>query len=610
MFNNQRFKARFVKSGFGATSAQLPNDLILTPQTWSASDRGGCKQATLSAEGSGEALASLTGWLGDRVEIYSDTGDLVWHGVLWDMEISVGNVVLTLSLDNVYNRVAVIYPHINADGSTESRTTTWAEDANSVARYGKREMLYGLPESWTSSAESVRDTLLARLCVASPIIGSQSGSSYGAHLSAMGLWQKSDAVYFTNLDGLVEHQGESGSFLIGRYLTSNQISFGTSTPAGLGTGSEADEVVIASGDFTPLTTGDTFTISGAANGGNNGVFTVDHMDGTSNIQIAISGTFVDEAAGATVKISYGDGISYDNIAMSFETTTAWTCTHVAVKCRQVGSPTDNFRIGIYPDSAGVPGTVLTANETVGSALYTELTWTEFAFATPVALAANTTYYIGIRRTGSASLADGYEVALDEDLGYADGTAQFYTGAAWVTRSPDADMPFRVIGEIDSTEQLGKALAVVEDFDSVLMQVDSNIPVRQYSADERSAREEMEEMLDAGTSTGDRLVAWVTSDGTVVVRTETIAGFGDVPLLLGADGRLKFGNGNFYPPGRLIYGQRIEMESLQLLAGTSVSGARSNSVYVVSSTYEAATDILNIESLGALDPWRALTTRRG
>ena len=57
MANNQRFSARFVKSGYGATAATLPIGLELTPQTWSASDRGGCKQATLSAEGSGEALA-------------------------------------------------------------------------------------------------------------------------------------------------------------------------------------------------------------------------------------------------------------------------------------------------------------------------------------------------------------------------------------------------------------------------------------------------------------------------------------------------------------------------------------------------------------------------
>ena len=603
MANNQRFSARFVKSGYGATAATLPIGLELTPQTWSASDRGGCKQATLSAEGSGEALASLVGWLGDRVEIYSDTGDLVWHGVLWDMEISLGNVVMTLSLDNVYNRVAVIYPHINADGSTESRTTAWAENANSVARYGKREMLYGLPESWTSSAESVRDTLLARFAVAQPIISSQSGSSYGAHLSAMGLWQKAAAVYFTNLDGLVEHQGESGSFLIGRYLSSNQISFGTSTPGG-----EADEIHIATGDFDPLTTGDTFTVSGAANGGNNGTFTIEGQDATN--QIAISGTWTAEATGATVKISYGEGISYDNIAMSFETDTTWVCTHVAIKCRQVNSPTDSLRVALYPDSAGVPGTVMTYNETLGSALYTELTWTEFAFATPVTLTANTTYYIGIRRKGSASLDDGYEIALDEDLGYADGTAQFYTGSAWVTRTPDADMPFRVIGEIDSTEQLEKALAVVDDFDGVLMQVDSNIPVRQYTEDERSALEEMEEMLDAGTSTGDRLVAWVTSDGTVIVRAEEIAGYGDVPLLLGADGRLKFGNGNFYPPGRLVFGQRIEMESLLLLDGMGVRASRSSSVYVAESTYEASTDILNISTEGALDPWKALTTRKG
>ena len=45
-------------------------------------------------------------------------------------------------------------------------------------------------------------------------------------------------------------------------------------------------------------------------------------------------------------------------------------------------------------------------------------------------------------------------------------------------------------------------------------------------------------------------------------------------------------------------------------GMGVRASRSSSVYVQSSTYEASTDILNIESEGALDPWKALTVRRG
>lgn len=603
MADIQRFSARLLKSGFGATATTLPDDLILTPETWSASDRGGCKDATVSAAGSSEALVALVGWLGDRLEIYNDAADLVWYGVLWDLDITLGNVVFSLTLDSVSNRVAVTYPYQNADGSVESRTTDWAEDATSIERYGVRELLYGMPESFSRSAETVRDQLLERLKTAAPVISTQGGAEYGAKLTAMGVWYKAGSVYFTNPDGLVEHQGENGSVVIGRYLQSDQISFGTATPGG-----DSDEIFIATGDFDPLTEGDSFTISGAGQAANNDTFTIDHQDASN--QIAISGSFASEAAGATVRISYGDGISYDNIAMSFETDSTWVCTHVAVKCRQVGSPSDSFRIGIYPDSAGVPGTVLTANETVGSALFTELTWTEFAFASPVTLTASTTYYIGIRRTGSASLDDGYEVAIDEDLGYAGGAAIFYNGTSWVTRAPDADMPFRVIGEIDSTEQLEKAIAAVDAFSQSLIQTDSDVPIRQYSVDERTALDVIGELLDAGTATGERLVAWVTREDTVVVGTADTLGFGESAPVLGADGKLRFGVGGYYPPGRLVFGVNVEIENLLLLDSVGVRASRGSGVYAQASTYDAATDILTIQSEGAIDPAKVLQTQKG
>lgn len=598
----ERFYARLKKSGWGAEAAMFPADLTIAPQSWSATDRGGNRSADLLASGSAESLVSLCGWLGDRIEIYNGDGTLVWWGVLWDMEISIDRILLTLSLDGIYNRVAVIYAVQLADGSEESVTTDWVEDANSINRYGKRELLYGLPATFTNSAESVRDQLLERFKIASPTISTGSASEFSARLLGRGLWEKAGAIYFTNPDGLVEHQGENGTQYIGRHIISDEISFGTSTPGG-----EADEIHIATGDFLPLAPDDTFTISGAANGGNNDTFTVAGMDASN--QIAISGTFVPEAAGADVKISWGDNISMDNIAMSFETDSTWICTHVAVKLRQVGSPTDSIRIGLYPDSAGVPGTVLTFNETVGSALFSELTWTEFAFSTPVTLTGGVTYYVQVRRTGSANLSDGYEVAIDEDLG-ADGTMQLYNGTSWVTRSPDADMPFRVIGEISSTEQLEKALAVVDDFRQSLVQVDSLIPVRQYSVDDRMALDEIEELLDAGTSTGDRLIAWVANDDSVVVGYPQASGFGTPNLVLGADGKVRYTTGAPYPPGALVYGRWVDIDSVLLLEGLALRASRGAALYVQASTYDANSDTLTIQGESAPDPFAALTIRKG
>ena len=91
--------------------------------------------------------------------------------------------------------------------------------------------------------------------------------------------------------------------------------------------------------------------------------------------------------------------------------------------------------------------------------------------------------------------------------------------------------------------------MVDAFDQTMIQVDSNVPVRQYSDDERTVYDELSDMLDAGTDTGDRLVAWVTRDDTVVIGTADTLGFGEAHPVLGSDGRLRFGTGGYYPPGQ-------------------------------------------------------------
>jgi hypothetical protein len=562
------------------------------------------RQCEVLGAGSAQSLVYLAGWLGDRLEIYNELGDLLWYGILWDLEITIGNVTYSSSLENVYNRVAVIYPFTLADGSVESRTTDWVEDAISVGRYGKRELLYGMPESFSvgGSAEMVRDTLLARFKDVAPVVQTSGGTNEtGARLIGQGVWQKAASIYFKNLDGLLEHTAETTSFMIGSFLQSTLISFGESTPGG-----DPDEMYISSGTFDPLKADDTFTVSGSVK--NNDTYTIQHQDAAN--QITIAGSFESEAEGATVKLSKGDNVSYENAAQSFSTTTTWVCTHLAVKVRQVGNPVDNFRIGLYPDSGGVPGTVLSAVETVGSTLYTELEWFEFALDTPVTLTAGVTYWVAFRRTGATTLANGYEVALDEDLGYSGGVARFYNGSAWVAGAPDVDIPFRLIGEIDSTEQIGKALAVVDDFSQVLMQVDSNVPIRQYSDEDKTAIEEIGEMLDAGSSTGDRLVAYTLPDDTVVIAAAAAATYGDTLPILTSSGKLKYGGGGFYPPGRLIYGQSVDLEGLLLFDALGVRGITGPGIYICESEFDSETESLSVRSVGALDPWAVLVNSRG
>ena len=118
------------------------------------------------------------------------------------------------------------------------------------------------------------------------------------------------------------------------------------------------------------------------------------------------------------------------------------------------------------------------------------------------------------------------------------------------------------------------------------------------------------MLDAGTATGERLIAYTLPDDTVVIAAAAQATFGQSLPVLSASGKLKYGGGGFYPPGRLIFGESIDLEGLLLFDALGVRGTQGPGIYICESEYDSETETLSVRTLGALDPWTALTTQRG
>jgi len=615
-----RFSVQLEKDiQYGNRIQTLPRDLVLAPQHWSANDRGGCEQASIEAIGSAESLASLCGWLGDKVEIFNEFGECVWWGDLWDIELNLGNISIHMSLDEVRNRVKVTYPSILPDGSEQSNETGWAQDNDSVARYGKREIIYGSTRGNANIAAYMQATILKRMKLPQPNVTTSDQSSYSATLTAQGTWYKADALYFENLDGLEEHGDESGVQVLGVYMTSNQIGFGIWNPADHSEGAiESDEMQIyGGGDFLPLKRDDTFTVSGAVEElegtTNNGTYTVENMD--HPYQLGVGDDLIPEAPGPTIRISFGEQIAADNIATKFWLDTPWTVTRVGFIGRKIGEPTDLLRVEINADTLGVPGTMLTAVDISGASLFTELNWTE-APVTPVELAANTPYWLHIHRLGAANIDDGYEIAVDEEQGYTKfetpGSPLFNvllaTGGGWVARSPVCDMPFRIIGEIKSSEQLRKAIAGVESYYNTIIHVDSGIMVRQFDDRQMTVMDVIDELLEMGTSAGDRMIAYVTRDRSVVVDLAPLSSEED--YVLGMDGRLRHPNGSNILPGKLVYGQSVGIDSILLLDGLGIRQTRGAAVYIRASSYSAESDRLTVQSEGSPDPFSALKIVKG
>ncbi len=587
---------------FASQMVELPSSIQLTPKRWSATDIGGPKAATIDAVGSPENLAYLLTWLGDRAVIYNEFSTPVWWGVIYEIEAVLGGITVSLSLESVYNRIAVLYSQVMPDGSTRAAKTAWAADTDSINRYGQRELLYSLQESTDATATAVRDRLLEQFADPAPIIAVAGGSEYVATLHCRGNWETLEFMYYTNDRGLVAYEGGGDEQIIGASYTANTISF--STP---------NDVADSANGFAPLVAGTDIHIAGAANSDNNGDFTVDSLEDSGALNVN-GETLVDEAAGNNITISIGHGPEIGWIAQSFTlpSSSGWTAHKIALRVMRMGNPSDNLDFRIRADNAGEPGATLAQAQTAGINIPTAMNWIEMTLGSPLFLNTATTYWVQVGRTGAPSLTDYYIVDLDEGLGYGDGSLKVFTGSmvapgAWQLRDPDADMPFRIVGQVDSMAQATDALERSPEFLSVLPALSSGVMVDSYVDIERTLLEQVQEIIELGTSTGERLVAHVTHGRDVII--ETVPENGDANPVLGRDGRLRHANGAPWEPGVLLAGNYIHVESLPVLDGLVRTRGR-RGIYVRESEYDATTEWLMIQSEGALDPWRVIQLRKG
>lgn len=193
-------------------------------------------------------------------------------------------------------------------------------------------------------------------------------------------------------------------------------------------------------------------------------------------------------------------------------TEAWDVSEVWVKMRKVGGPTDNVQVDLMTTSAGSPGSSLGSATLSGYKITQESDWFKFTFASPVTLAASTTYWVRVTRSGGASGSNYYELMVDAETTWARGGLKYYNGSAWATWTPEGDLAFQVVGTMDAGLQMERVLSASAGCGQFLAgsRIEpavgvSSVPYRDGST---RGREEMELHLATGTSTGGRLLAKV------------------------------------------------------------------------------------------------------
>jgi hypothetical protein len=121
---------------------------------------GGCATAGITAGVSKEMAGQMLGMCGTRLWIYNAKAQARWWGYIAGVRITLGGTTFETRIDELANRVAVKYTYQEAGdtGPGEARTTSWAEDAASLAIFGTKEVLVNANVILTDTgAEQLRD---------------------------------------------------------------------------------------------------------------------------------------------------------------------------------------------------------------------------------------------------------------------------------------------------------------------------------------------------------------------------------------------------------------------------------------------------------------------
>lgn len=578
---------------------------------------GGPIVAEIEIAGSQNALWELLTWLRRPVEIRNDHGQPVWWGLVNEVRIGFGGITVGVGLDNMANTVAVAYSDVEPDGTPVRGTTTWVSDSASVSRYGTKEILDTMGEAGLAAAEARRDALLANRAWPRGVPSAGQSAPQVATVLCIGWIETLRWIHFARAEGRTE-EGTSGTeaHAIGWGLTSNQIGFADSglhhLGAQLGALLAGDKVVISgsSSNNGTLTVNQAATNEQAAYTATtiafdpsddiidsaNGLGFVDNgyfiyvqgstansgyhlIDETGDAHIAtveaLTGTISTEAEGPSITITQGNRVTVDEaltdeipgatitltmvgvqLAQSFVAASSYTVAQVAIPIGRIGSPSDNLYVDLMSDSSG-PGSVLETITVTGTDLTADdRPWRWIPFGNTTALVDGTTYWLRIRRSGSADADDYYTLGLTDTSA---GACKVWNGSSWVDHPRGLFLPFKVWGAEENTDQIQR---IIEDGGQFITDTDlatTGIATHEWRDGDMTAYDELQKLMEQGTSAGERLIATVTPERIFRLIAEPVRHSNGDRLMV--NGRLRNVAGGLRQRGLLPVGEWLMIDNL-------------------------------------------------
>jgi hypothetical protein len=219
------------------------------------------------------------------------------------------------------------------------------------------------------------------------------------------------------------------------------------------------------------------------------------------------------------------------LAQSITPTEDLLIRYIDVRLRKVGSPTDDARIQVQSDNAGVPsGTSLGQALVSPSAISAEgYPWVRFEFDPAVAVSQGTPVWLVLQRAGQPSQTDYYLAGVDESMAFEDGAFRVYNHVVtcWIARSPECDLLFRVTATQDTGEQLQAVFAAGNQFLSgMVVEGETGVESVPWLPQAETCYAQVLQLLRLGTGDQRRLLAEVSVDRRLVISVAPVAGEAD------------------------------------------------------------------------------------
>lgn len=201
----------FRDRNFGDQAAQPDLDFKIQRYSWNVI--GGPKQAKIEAIGPDVDLWQLIEMIRKPVWIYSDHEEAVWWGYLAEVRIVVKSaaairdpgisqrIKLGISVDTFYNSIQVAFTELIPpdEGIGERTDTAWANDDDSQAEYGIKELLWTKDNATPTHAETARDMKLEQVKNPIPVISQTRSKKSKATLICRGWWDTLGWRYYEKL---------------------------------------------------------------------------------------------------------------------------------------------------------------------------------------------------------------------------------------------------------------------------------------------------------------------------------------------------------------------------------------------------------------------------